>query len=672
MSRILYTDFEFCEVTEPSVKLVCCATYDPKSNTVMRFWLHNNMKAQQSLRDHFEKYDVIIGYSCVAEARSFLALGLDPLKWKWIDLFLEYRLITNHNDNMLTGKQLVDGKVIHARKPKPKWQRTDEDKATGFKPTHSLAEATYKLTGTIRDTVHKTKMRDLIISNPKSFTPDEQAAIVKYCVEDTVFLTGIFEGIMKEINELIDIDKQEYYKEAFWRGRYAVHTANMETRGYPFDVEKTKNFSRQVGTITYEMQVEINDLFPDILPFRWNKKEKRMSENQGNIKKWISQNHDLKNWMKTDGNGVSLSLDAWQKFYDFKHNYPKDNFGAQMVRYLKLKQSLHGFGPSGGKRKSFWDSVGSDGRARPYMNSYGAQSSRSQPGASGFMFLKPAWMRALVIPKPRHFIASIDYGQQEFFIAGLESGDKAMINAYLSGDPYLFGAKLAKAIPPEGTKETHKLVRDVYKNTYLGIQYGMSKFGLAFKLSGDTGRQWTEDEAQEQIDIFESTFPNYIGWKQKIIEDYHNEGCIELADGWKMWSDNDNDRSVANVPVQGFGAAVLRRAVDMAEAKGVKVLFTLHDAIYMEGRVGQEQEILKLRDAMIDGFVYYFKDKLKHYAHQIKLDPFVWGPDYKADSEITVGKDWLVPCSNLYVDERSKDDYDKFSKYFHTVDWDDL
>src|SRR5690606_11263730 len=131
-----------------------------------------------------------------------------------------------------------------------------------------------------------------------------------------------------------------------------------------------------------------------------------------------------------------------------------------------------GFSESNGERKGFWDSVGKDGRVRPYMHIYGAQSSRSQPAANGFMFLKPAWMRSLVEPAKGKFIAGVDYGQQEFFLSGLVSGDRSMIAAYLSGDPYMYGAKLAGAIPKNGTREQYKIERDLFKNTYLGILFG--------------------------------------------------------------------------------------------------------------------------------------------------------------------------------------------------------
>lgn len=684
----LYLDFEFNQVVESKVNLVSCATYDENKNQKEKFWLHNSPREQSLLRNFLKQYNLIVGYACVAEARSFLSLDLNPLDFMWVDLFLEYRMLTNHNDDLQWGKQLVDGKVKFVKKPKPKWQRSEEDGATGFKATHSLAEATYKLTGKIRDTEHKTKMRDLIISDPQKFSADERKDILSYNLEDVVFLPTIWKRTKEEFRKLdSDTSDAEYFTEAINRGRYSAHTARMEARGYPINIESTRNFSQQIPFILSALQRDINDQFPEIIPFRWNKRTTTFQWNQNATRDWIKENSDEERWMKTDGGKkkikqLSLSLEAWEKFFQFKHTYPRGNFGAQMVRFLKMKQSLYGFADTGGKRKNFWDSVGSDLRVRPYMNIFGAQSGRSQPAASGFMFLKPAWMRSLVQPAPGKFIVGIDYGQQEFFLSALESNDQNMIDAYLSGDPYLYGAKLAGAIPENGTKSSHKIERDLFKNTYLGILYGMTKVGLAVKLTGDTGRVYTEEEAQEQIDIFEESFPDYMEWKQQTIDEYTGEdgsgmtGAIRLPCGWRMWGDNDNIRSVCNVPIQGFGASVMRKAVDIAESHDVKIVFTLHDALYAEGDVKDFAAVVGwLHDSMVEAFTFYFKDT-EHYAMSsaIKLDPFAWSPDFKKDSEIEIGmrerSRLKIPVSNLYIDERAGDEYEKFKKYFSAPDAD--
>ncbi len=677
LARSVALDFEFNQTTEPRVNLVSCATHDLKTGECIEWWLHNSPKKQRELSEYLKQFNVVVGYACVAEARSFLSLGLDPLKFKWVDLFLEYRMLTNHNDDLQWGKQLVDGKIKFFKKPKPKWSRTEEDSEAGFKATHSLAEATYKLTGEIRDTVEKNEARDLIISDPENFTKDERKRILLYNMEDVVFLPKIWKRVKEEFGKLDSATPmQAYFREATDRGRYSAHTAIMEARGYPINVESTRNFSKQIKHILMECQRDINGQFPESRPFKWNKRSSTFQWNQNLTREWLTKNVDVGRWMKTDGGKLSLSLEAFEKQFPFKHSYPQGNFGGQMVRFLKLKQSLYGFADTGGKRKNFWDAVGSDGRVRPYMNIYGAQSSRSQPAASGFMFLKPAWMRSLVEPAKGKYMAGIDYGQQEFFLSALESEDQNMIAAYLSGDPYLYGAKLAGAIPEHGTKSSHKIERDLFKNTYLGILYGMTKVGLSVKLSNDTGRVYTEEEAQEQIDIFEDSFPDYMEWKKELMDDYSQGYGIRLPCGWRMWCDNDNIRSVCNVPIQGFGASIMRKAVDLAEKAGVNTVFTLHDAIYIEGDTKNfKKDLTALFIAMKEAFQFYFiGTDYQRTSGNIKLDPFAWSPDFKEDSEVTFmfnGVEPVIcPTSNLYIDERAGDEYEKFKKYFGSPDVD--
>lgn len=473
---MLSIDFEFNQVSEPTLNLVCSSIINTKTNTTHEFWLHNNPQGRKALVEFIQENnsEIFLGFQCAAEARCFYSLGLDPVNFNWIDTYLEYRCLSNHNDELNYGKQLVDGKVKFTSKPPPKWERTEEDSATGFKPKFSLAETTYKLLGKIRDTEHKEEMRQLIISDPKEFSPEEREAIQKYGTDDVVDLLPMFEKIVGLYKKYTDkeFDLPLLLKEMKKRGEYAALTGVREAKGYPIAFEETKNFSSQVLSILDDCQREINKLFPDIKPFRFNKKENRFSWNQKITREWIKANvpdHDFC-WKKTDKKQLSLSLEAFTQIYDYKHHYPKDVFGAQMVRFLKLKQTLYGFMPSQKAKKdkkTFWDSVGSDQRVRPYMNIYGSQSSRSQPPSTSYMLLKPAWMRSLIQPAPGRCITSIDYGSEEYFITGLFYRDAAMIGAYLSGDVYLAFAIESGIAPKGATKETHKFERNLAKATCL-------------------------------------------------------------------------------------------------------------------------------------------------------------------------------------------------------------
>lgn len=684
-----FIDFEFNRVIEEKVNLVCCTIYDLSNDKTTEWWLHNQPFAQSQLKEYLlkKKNEKFFSWAVTAEARAFQSLGIDPVIFNWIDGFLEYRCLTNHNAKLAYGEQLVDGVIKKVGKKPPKWKQTEEDKAGGFKPKHNLAEATFKLLNEVRDTAHKDAMRDLIISDPPEFTPEQQHDIMKYCTEDVVFLPALFDKICEQYEELleIDYDGELLMEEMLLRGKYSALTAKMESRGYPIDFKKTKNFATSVGPLMDECQCEINNLFPDVMPFKYKRADRRFAMDTKAIRAWLHANVDTEKWMKTDGGksgkkDLSLSLDAWTNVFDFKHDYPKNNFGAQMVRYLKLKQNLNGFSVSKDKKKkTFWDSVGPDERVRPYFNIYGAQSSRSQPGSTGFLFLKPAWMRSLCSPKSGRAICGIDYGSEEFFISALVAEDQNMIDAYLSGDVYLYFAKLAGAVPMEGTRERYKVERNIFKAVTLSISYLQTAQGLSKKLTEEIGEEFTEQQAKELIAKFYEVYSDFAVWQKKEEMKYKQDKRVKLPCGWYMWGDNENHRSVANVPVQGFGASIMRKAVEFAEEAGLEVIVTLHDALYIEYDSFDFAAIDKLRDAMRRAFMYYFNDpKIKDLAGKIKMDIYTWSPDYPAPEikknekgeeyreyqSIVTPAGEEVDYGDLYIDERASKEYEQFKGYF--------
>lgn len=698
---MIFLDMEFSEITSEKVRLVCC-TIDSDKHGIKEFWLRDDPLAQSDLSAFFEgnKDEIFVAYSAVAEGRSFISLGINPPSFKWIDLFLEYRLLTNNNDDLLYGDQLVDGVVKKTVKPPPKWQRTEEDSQSSFKPTHSLSEATFKLLGETRDTAHKNKMRDLIISNPSSFSPSEREDIQKYCTEDVVHLRRMYEAVLAEYESLGAGKEKDLLDDMLLRGKYAAITAKMESWGYPIDYDKTLNFSKSVGPLLEECQREINALFPEISPFVYDRKDRKFKWNQTITKKWLKDNVDTSRWMKTDGlkkakrvaiqkainalppgaklksrerdaiedsvdesDFLSLALEAWTKVFDARHTYRKDSFGEQMVRYLKLKQNLNGFVPGG--KKSFWDAVGPDKRVRPYFNIYGSSSGRSQPGSTSFLFLKPAWMRSLCMPPKGKAIVAIDYKSEEYLISALVSGDQNMIDAYDSGDVYLDFAKRAGLAPKEATEDSHKKERNLCKGTVLGISYLMSAIGLSAKLTNDTGKIVSEEEAQDFINAFYDAYPDLKEWQDDIQKQYLKEKYLRAFCGWTLWGNSDNFRSYTNFYIQSGGGAILRKAVEFADEAGLKVILTLHDEIFIEIDSDDYGAIDTLRDCMLRGFIHYFEDKKS--ASIIKMDAHLWGPDYsEEDGEIVTPKGWEVFRSQKYIDTRSVSEYESFKKYFET------
>lgn len=648
----VYVDFEFNKTAEPVLNLVCASTIVEEDGvkTKNSWWLHKCEFSKDMLKyyllQHQEK--TFFAYSVEAEARSMLALDLDPVGFKWIDLFLEYRMLQNHNHDLLHGLQLIDGKI----------KRTYP---YGEKGKQSLAAALYKLVGKQIDTEHKTKMRDLIISAPEEFNEDDKISIMAYCDSDTAYLPELLSSISKYYPKVIPKTLIKTVRdEALLRGDFAARTAKMVALGYPVNLEWLHNFSGNAPAVMETCIRDINAQFPEEeQPFRWNRSAKRFSLHEKVVKDWIKKKHGT-DWEKTKTGDISLALESFTKKYHYSHDYPEGHMAAQMIRYLKLKQAMNGYNPNA--EKTIFDALGSDGRIRAHLNPYGAQSSRSQAKSTAFIFLKPAWQRSMVQPRQGRAIAGLDFSSEEFLLSALCSKDKKMLEAYRSGDVYLAFGKMIGWIPQDGTKKSHKFERDCCKALVLGLSYLMSKYGLAHKLTEDTGKLFTEDEAQELIDQFDETFSDFAEWRKELIATYGDEGHIKLPCGWYLFGDNDNFRSVGNVPIQGLGACILRKAVSFAQDAGLDVIFPLHDALYIEYDSFDYKAIDTLKDCMDRAFQFYFEGDMREASKMIRIEGETWGPNYEKAKILTPGG-FEVEQETIHVDPRAEKEWAIFSRY---------
>ena len=691
MSKLVPIDFEYNTTNEMRLNLVCCSL--EVEGKIEEYWLYNDIHGYARLKNRIielrDQGKIFVCFNGTAEGHAFISLNINPAKCKWIDVQQEWKMITNHYHKFMYGDQLIDGREVTTYAP----SYGEEKTVSNAKPPRNLAGAVYKLLGKKIDTEHKDQIRDLIIRNNPEEIRENKKLIMDYCTSDIEYLVPSWKVIRdeykeyfcraykhtKEYMELMDLpftEENSYAptdKEVLYRGDAAARTALMMATGYPVNVAKTKKFASSVKALLKELCEDINSQFEDGQKFfRWNSSEQRYSMFQKPLKEWIENSKYADKWLRTkpsktkpDGDW-SLSLDAWEKHFSFRHEYPRGNVGAQILRYLKTRQSLNGFLPKSKNAKNketFFDSLGSDGRVRAYLNPYGAQSARFQPKATGFIPLKAAWMRSLIEPAPGKAICGIDYGSQEFLIAALVAEDENMIKAYESGDVYLYFAKLAGAVPWDGKKSDYKAERDVFKSTTLGISYSMGAAALAQKLSDDTGKPHTKKDAEDLIDKFMTAYPRYADWIDSIRHDYGGRRYHKLPDGWIIFGDNDNARSISNVPIQGFGSCILRKAIELCQDRGLKVIFPLHDALYIEYPSLRTDQVDIFAECMKEAFAFYFEGDIKKQAMDlIRLDGNVWSPDYH-DGELETPAGMKCKMQKVYIDERAASEYEKFKKY---------
>lgn len=700
VSKYVLIDMEFNGISEHTLNLVSVAAkavmiVDGKVTPMKErtLWLYRHPQNREAARRYFkslidEGY-TFVAYVMEAEARGLLALFGDDKSWlkdfKAIDIYLEYRCILNNNHRYAYGKQLINGQVINTTPPPNKWERLEkenwggeEDDDPHHKPSYSLAAATFKLLGKTVDTAEKNAVRDIIIEGNPEKLMAEQERILKYNESDIDYLLPLLSRCMNIFHKG-GIGKEAWVRGALSRGEYAVATAQMISLGYPVNHEKLNKFRSNIDAILKESIEDCLAADPEIKPFRFDKKKGTYICNVKTIRDWVTKEVDsgrVSKWRLTDKKQLSISKDAFGDWFDSQ----SEGFPGAYCRHLKTKQSLNGFLPvtPGAKRKgNFNDFVGTDGRVRPNFGIYGSQTSRSQPGSIGFIPLKAHWMRNFIEAPSGQALATVDYGSQEFLIAACISQDYQMMDAYSSGDVYLAFGKSASLIPSEGTKASHKKERDLCKALVLGISYDMSAMGLAPRLSRLLKIDITVDYAQSLIDLFFNVYSTYASWKKDIIDDYggvenvinedgstftriyDGEGRLELPDGWVMWGDNDNKKSVGNFMLQGLGAVIMREAVKMCQSAGLDVAYTLHDSLTIQFPSNKPKYV----EVLIHRMGLAFEAVMGQYGKTvpIKLEGEAWSRDYKYGAPKFPEN---IQTLTEMIDDKGRLDYSRYAKFF--------
>jgi hypothetical protein len=669
-------DFEYHSSAEKKMHLVCCSLmYKGK---VYEHWLHDKTdveKLKRNLKRVKEEGKILVCFNAVAEGSAIYSLDLDPLDFKWIDIQAEYKMLLNHWDEFKYGKQYIDGRYKVTTPPsKHKYNMSEEErmKHDFSLPKSNLLACTYKMLGIEVDSEHKNTMRDLILSKDFDLIQRNKYPINAYCSSDIKELLDIWDKIKEAYYRYFELPERGIQgeitmEEVLYRGRTVARSAIMQRIGYPVNEPKLRNLVKNSPIIMREMMENINSQFEWDL-FSPTKSDIGYKQNQKVWKEFIAKSEHGASWTKTKLGTISLKLDSFTDKFSYRHDFPEGNFYAQAIRFLKTKQALNGLAPSKDsikKKDTIFDSLGSDSRVRYYPNSYGGQSARYQPPQKSFIFLKPSWMRGVVEPPKGKAICSIDYKSEEALIGALNSGDTGMLDAYASGDVYLDYAKRAKGVPQDATKKSHKKERDLFKSTYLGISYLMGAKALAKKLTADTGLNYTEGDAKELIAKFYEAYPTYKKYLDNVVYTYSELGFLKLSDGWTMFGNNTNFRSVSNLPIQGEGSCILRKAIELAQDAGLAILFGLHDALYIEYDSHNLSAVDTLRECMRKAFAFYFKDELKDKAYDlIQFDIDIWGPDYDDGTSFTP-QGHECKRQNIYIDPRSVGEYEKFKKYMN-------
>jgi DNA polymerase I len=392
----------------------------------------------------------------------------------------------------------------------------------------------------------KEEMRALALRDGP-FTESEREALLAYCESDVSALQRLLSAMLPRI----DLSR------ALLRGRYMAAAAAMEHNGVPIDV----------GTLAL-LRGYWNDIKDELI---------RAIDDHGIY------------------DGRTFKLERWARFLAAQNiPWPRLESGQLDLGDGTFRQMAKAYAvvsPYRELRSALSDlrlhdlAVGQDGRNRTILSAFRSRTGRNQPSNSRYIFGPSVWLRGLIQPPPGHGVAYVDWSQQEFGIAAALSGDAAMQAAYSSGDPYLTFAKQAGAVPPDATKESHKLERELFKTCALAVQYGMEAESLAFRIGQPP------IVARNLLRAHRETYRRFWAWSDGAVNFAMLTGSLHTVFGWHVHvEEKANPRSLRNFPMQANGAEMLRLACCLATERGIEVCAPVHDAVLICGRsIGSRQ-----------------------------------------------------------------------------------
>jgi hypothetical protein len=411
------------------------------------------------------------------------------------------------------------------------------------------------------------------------YTPGE---ILDYCDSDVDALVRLLPAMAPRI----DLPR------ALLRGRYMAAAAHMEFAGPPIDVPTRAKLVR-CWTSIQDKLIQRIDADYGVYEGRTFKLER--------FEMWLVRAGIP--WPRLESGRLDLSDDMFR----------------QMAKIYPAVSPLRELRSSLAELRLNDLAVGRDGRNRTILSAFRARTGRNQPSSTEFIFGPAVWIRALIKPPPGMAVAYIDYEQQEFAIAAKLSGDPNMLAAYASGDPYLAFAKQAGAIPADATKGTHGSQRELFKQTALGVIFGMSEYGLALRLDQPT------IVARGLLCAHHETFRVFWRWSDAVVDHAKLIGELHTAFGWTLHGCcGANVRSLRNFQMQAHGAEVLRLACCLATERGIEVCPPVHDALLILAPIGDiEAAIAITRKAMaeasrvvLDGFEIRTEAKITRYPER--------------------------------------------------------
>lgn len=211
-------------------------------------------------------------------------------------------------------------------------------------------------------------------------------------------------------------------------------------------------------------------------------------------------------------------------------------------------------------------------------------------------------IRKMFVPAQGCVLVDADYSQIELRVLSDIADDKAMQEAFRSGEDFhtLTAATVFGVTPDAVTPQMRRSAKAVN----FGIVYGISDFSLA----GDIGV--TRKEARAYIDGYLGHYTGVQAYMKDVVEKARETGYVETSYGRRrslpeLKSTNFNVRSGAermalNTPIQGTAADIIKLAMIRVrnrmqqEGLNARLVLQVHDELIVECPEAEAQQVMAL------------------------------------------------------------------------------
>lgn len=300
--------------------------------------------------------------------------------------------------------------------------------------------------------------------------------------------------------------------------------------------------------------------------------------------------------------GWSTNADVLEKL---RYEAPIVGAVLEYRQYAKLKSTyaeglLKALGPDGRIHTSFQMTVTATGRLSSTEPNLQNIPTRTDLGSE---------IRRMFVPAEGCVLVDADYSQIELRLLAHISGDKAMQEAFLTGeDIHTATAAQVLGIPPE--QVTHAQ-RSAAKAVNFGIVYGISAFSLSEDIHVSVA------EARDYIERYLGHYAGVRDYRKRVVEQARQDGYVSTLMGRRRWlpeikSSNFNLRSFGervalNMPIQGTAADLIKLAMirvdDRLRREGLaaRLILQVHDELIVECPDAEVERVKALLTEEMEG-----------------------------------------------------------------------